>query len=335
MEELHGSVSGESALSGSVSGNGSLHGELARITISINGEISGASTLHGEVSGGGGGSITLQDKTVTPSNVVQEVTADEGYDGLGTVTVEATAGDRLDAAYSTGLESATLNGSGTFQLRTKELVLNGYTLLPDSAFNTNGILESISAPDATEIKDKVFNGCAKLANVNLPKVKKVGSSAFASSKIQQISLPAAEILTNSAFSGCSSLISASVPSWTGDKDFTNSSIFSSCANLVSVDVSGVKSIPQSAFSYCRKLPSIELPVCTYISANSFVYCSVLHDIYLGANTVCTLANTNAFSNTPIASDSTARIHVPAALEADYKADAKWSTYADKIVGDYE
>lgn len=35
---------------------------------------------------------TLQDRTVTPSSEQQTITADQGYDGLGTVTVEAAEG---------------------------------------------------------------------------------------------------------------------------------------------------------------------------------------------------------------------------------------------------
>ena len=45
--------------------------------------------------------------------------------------------------------------------------------------------------------------------------------------------------------------------------------------------------------------------------------------------MATLGNTNAFSNTPIKSGN-GYIYVPAALVDSYKADSKWSTYANQI-----
>ena len=45
--------------------------------------------------------------------------------------------------------------------------------------------------------------------------------------------------------------------------------------------------------------------------------------------MATLANTNAFTNTPIKSGA-GYIYVPAALVDSYKAATNWSVYADQI-----
>jgi len=107
------------------------------------------------------------------------------------------------------------------------------------------------------------------------------------------------------------------------------SAFYSCSALTTADFPAATIIENSAFRYCSKLTTANFPAATSIGDYAFQYCSKLNTLILRSGTMAKLYDTNAFSNTPISS-GTGYIYVPAALVDSYKADSKWSTYADKI-----
>ena len=88
----------------------------------------------------------------------------------------------------------------------------------------------------------------------------------------------------------------------------------------------ISKIGQYAFYGCTALTVVDVPNVTTIEANSLYGCSTLSDLILRGDTVCTLANANALTNSAIAK-GTGYIYVPRALVDSYKAATNWSTYA--------
>ena len=88
----------------------------------------------------------------------------------------------------------------------------------------------------------------------------------------------------------------------------------------------VTSVGNVAFGYCYGLTTADFPNATIINTYTFDHCLTLTKLILRKNTVCTLSNTNALTNTPIAS-GTGYIYVPSALIDEYKAATNWVTYA--------
>lgn len=104
------------------------------------------------------------------------------------------------------------------------------------------------------------------------------------------------------------------------------SAFHNCTALTELDLPNATNLGDSAFSGCSALTAVDFPAVTSIGSSAFNRCSALTALILRNETMCTLSNTNAFNNTPIAS-GTGYIYVPRALVDTYKAATNWSTYA--------
>ncbi len=273
----------------------------------------------------------LQEKTITPTSQQQVVVPDQGWDGLSSVTVGAST-DRLNDAFNTGVQNVILSGSDTFSLKLQNVVANGYEYIANRVFSDNTTIQSFSAPDATEVGGYTFTACSNLSSVSFPKATKIGINALSQTAITGLLLPEATTIGSYLCNKCSNLISASLPKFQGS--IGASYMFAECSNLTTVNLPELLTLANYSFTKCYALESINLPKCTKIGTSAFFNCTSLHDVYLGADSMCVIDNVNVFSGSAIDTDGTARIHVPADLEATYKADSVWSTYASKIVGDY-
>ena len=98
--------------------------------------------------------------------------------------------------------------------------------------------------------------------------------------------------------------------------------------------SAIGEVKTYAFSGCTALERAEFPKITEISSSSFYRCLALKTLILGtanSTSIVTLANTNAFTATPIAG-GTGYIYVADSLVNSYKAATNWATYANQIRG---
>jgi hypothetical protein len=131
-----------------------------------------------------------------------------------------------------------------------------------------------------------------------------------------------------AFYGCSGLKEIILPATI--TKVSNYS-FQGCSALEKITLLAldVPTISNNAFSGCSRLTSVSFPMVTTIGSSAFFYCRYLSIIYLMGISVCTLSNSNAFSNTGIWSDK-GSIFVPSSLVASYKAANHWSYFSNRI-----
>ena len=101
-------------------------------------------------------------------------------------------------------------------------------------------------------------------------------------------------------------------------------------SLTSINLPACTNIDSHTFGECTSLTSIDLPVCTSIGPSTFENCTTLKSIKLtNATKICTLSNSDAFNNTPIANKA-GYIYVPDELVEQYKKATNWSVYASQI-----
>jgi hypothetical protein len=246
--------------------------------------------------------IVLQDKTVTENGTY---TADDGYDGLGTVTVEVSGGESGGNVSADWIAKVTAIIERT---DTNLIFPSGFTQLGEHFFHgCNNLVSCIIEPGITTIGTSTFYGCTKLTTLIIPNTVTTikGYLCYGCTSLSSIELP--DSVTNlgaSAFRGCTVLTNVKLPS-----------------NLTSLD--------NYTFNGCTSLTHVKIPSSvTDVGTQSFYNCTALQEVDFSELTaVPKLSNKNAFTNVP----TTCVIKVPTALYNDWIAATNWSTYANMIV----
>ena len=199
----------------------------------------------------------------------------------------------------------------------------------------DGTVTEISNNNITVLRAGAFQNCSSLVSASFGECTSLGNNAFYyCTSLSQISLPKCETIGSSAFNNCRSLVNVSFPVCTN----IGSQAFYYCTSLNTIEFPACSIIYSAAFSYCTQLTTASFPACTSIGNSAFAYCSRLLSLYLLGSKVCSLANINAFYNTPISTYTTATsgvfgsIYVPASLLASYQTAANWSKYSSRFVG---
>ena len=157
----------------------------------------------------------------------------------------------------------------------------------------------LSQTGITELGKNVFNGCATLKTVRLPKtLTKIGNAEFSGcSSLEEIDLSQTGIteLGKNAFNGCTALKTAKLP-----KTLTTigQNMFYGCTALEEVDLSqtGITELGKNAFNGCASLKTLKLPkTLTQIGDSEFSGCSSLEEIDL-SQTGITELGTDVFYN---------------------------------------
>lgn len=179
--------------------------------------------------------------------------------------------------------------------------------------------------NATSLRAYALRGASKLISVDLPKVKSVGDNALYGVGLSELYLPSCTSVGGTAICYCNSLVKIDLPVCTsiGTYAFRDNKI------LAQVSLNSLKTLNQSALYNCDSLKKISLPSVTQINASAFNGSANFETIILGSSSVVTLANTNAFSGTKIASGS-GYIYVPSILVESYKTASNWATYAEQF-----
>ena len=188
-------------------------------------------------------------------------------------------------------------------------------------------------------------------------VTSIGNGAFCMSRFNKIVIPSSVTkIGNNAFQNCQLLTECVLPD---SITSINANTFSDCYNLTSDNFHipiNLTQIPNNFLYQCEKitglinLPSTIKTLSAYcftstmidtvkvnsiigINSYAFGYCTKLANLVIyannGASDICSLYNSNALNNTPIANKK-GYIYVPDDLVDNYKAATNWSVYASQI-----
>ena len=264
-----------------------------------------------ELPNAGGSDPVLQDKTVTPTTSKQTITADSGYDGLDTVTVNAmptaTQATPSITINSSGLITATATQTAGYvavgtKTSTHQLAFQAAkTITPgttnqtavSSGYYTGGVVTVKG--DSNLVAGNIKSGVS-IFGVNGNYAGSGGDTdvedGLITRALTSYTNDRVKTIGSYAFHSYSKLTSVSFPAATS----IGSCAFSACYALTSVSFPAATNIDNGAFCCCYALTSVSFPAATAIGNSAFSACSYLFTVSfpvatsIGSYTFCSCSN---------------------------------------------
>lgn len=208
-----------------------------------------------------------------------------------------------------------------------------YETATDANAFVDGTITEIWAPNATTACDYALYKKPNIETIYMPNLTTAGNYSFGyMDALKDFKAPKlATVSGNGIFYGCAAMEYYDLPLLTSIPAYG----WANNTALKSISLpSAIGEVKTYAFSGCTALERAEFPKITEISSSSFYRCLALKTLILGtanSTSIVTLANTNAFTATPIAG-GTGYIYVADSLVNSYKAATNWATYANQIRG---
>ena len=302
---------------------------------------------------GGEASPVLQRKSVQPTNSLQTIVADEGYDGLRQVTVTAmptaTQATPSITINSSGLITASANQSAVYvnagtQSATKQLTTKAATTITPTTTSqvavsagtyvtgdiTVAAAESSGGGTDMRFIDLLHGTITEVDDEFITSIKQYGLSY--TDALKTVNLPNVTSVAPSAFRECGDLETVNLPNAIGS---IGSYTFYNCSKLKTVNIPKVTNSSTGVFQNCTELERVDFGTnMATVGTSAFSGCAKLATLIIrggrsNGTTPPNLSNVNAFTNTPIA-NGTGYIYVSKSLENAYKTATNWSTYANQI-----
>lgn len=249
---------------------------------------------------------------------------------ISRINNEVNAQEVLISQIRSALEGKVSGNGGTStptQEKTVDITENGTVeITPDEGYALSKVTANVnvesSGGDPNALLDALLNNTLTAIDSNVTSI--VAYACRGLSKLKTVDIPNATSIGTYAFYYCTSMTRINAP-----KVATlNTYIFYNCDKLANVNFPLATSIPSQCFYSCGVLTKADFGAAKSIAASAFAYCESLTALILRrSDAICTLANKNALTDTPIES-GTGYIYVPNSLIDTYRTTAtNWSTYS--------